>query len=420
MRYEHKNVLIIGYGESGKAAESFLKKEGASTFVYDDRLALSPREKDVAYDFAVVSPAVSKSHKLLSSLREKGIPILSEIDLAFLNCKSKKIIAVSGTNGKTSVCTILGSMLSKVGKTYVLGNIGVPFISKVGKIGKNDFVVIEISSFQIEQSEIFFAECAALTNVGEDHLDRHHDKNNYQKIKLSLLTRAHKTVVNADDPIQSNYKGGVRYSASGKESNFRLCGREIECSAGRFHLPIESRGASYDADFLCAFSVACTVSGVDPRFLDCYGSVELPPFRNEFVGEYFGAKVYNDSKGTNVDATLFACSAVSDSAALILGGSDKGEDYARLAAGLPDRIKRIYLTGGNATDIYTALSCKEREICFLMTDLEACVRHFANDPLPILLFSPASASFDRYSGYKERGEVFNALLEKYGSCSEKR
>lgn len=415
MRYENKSVLIIGLGESGKACKSFLEKRGARCVVYDDFSSSTFCASDLSrLDFAVVSPGISLKHALLSRLRENGIPVLSEIDLAFLNCKSKNVFAVSGTNGKTTVCSILGEMLSTERKTYVLGNIGVPFISQAAKIRSRDLVVLEISSFQIEQSVVFKPFAACLTNVGEDHLDRHLTKERYRSIKLSLLKNAKYSVKNADDRNQASVSADYTYGLS-EGADYRLIGREIVCAAGRFRLSEISRGKAFDLDFLCAFALSSSAFRPDRKYLKAYSSVKLPPFRNEFVGTFCGAEVFNDSKGTNIDATLFACSLREQPTALILGGSDKGESYARLSKGIGSRIERVYLTGANAAEIYSSADPAFRAKCVLMPDLESCLIHFKSDPLSALLFSPASASFDRYSDYVERGERFNALLEKHGA-----
>ncbi len=414
MRYDDKNVLIVGYGESGKAVDRFLNERGANTIVYDDFLFPSLNITNInSIDFAVVSPGVSIHHSLLSKLRAKRIPILSEIDLAYINCKAEKIFAVSGTNGKTTVCTILGDMLAEKGNTFVLGNVGVPFVSKVSEIGGRDLVVLEISSFQIEQSVVFKPFAACLTNVGEDHLDRHKTKENYRSIKLNLLKNAEISVKNEDDIAQSELCVSASYGFSEK-ADYRWENRSIVCPNARFDLPELSRGKAYDIDFLCAFAIASTAFSPCKSFLNCYGKTKVPSFRNEYVGTFCGAKVFNDSKGTNIDATVFACSLQSESTALILGGSDKGENYARLSK-LPECIERIYLIGANAADIFASVDQKTREKCLPMRDLEDCLKDFSVRPLSVLLFSPASASFDRYSGYRERGERFNALLEKYGA-----
>ena len=131
------------------------------------------------------------------------------------------------------------------------------------------------------------------------------------------------------------------------------------------------------------------------------------------IGTLCGAQVINDSKGTNIDATLFAVSLLSEPAALILGGSDKGEDYKRLMKGMGDSVKRIYLTGANAREMYLAAEQEIRKRCVPMSDLDSCVKDFAKDPLAVLLFSPASASFDSYRNFEERGMAFDEIVKKY-------
>ena len=416
MEYKGKKVLIFGYGVSGKGCEQFLKKRGAEVSIYDDYHSKSEASSiDREYDLAILSPSFSMKHKAVRAIEDRGIPVLSEPDFAYINCRSKKIVAVTGTNGKTSVCTILNDMLRRSERTHLVGNIGVPFIDEVERIHRNDIIVMEISSFQIEQSRIFTPMIAAFTNIGEDHLDRHSSKEEYKRIKLSLADRAGITVVNADDRNQSEIKSSIRYSLHDPIAEYRLIGRELVTRKGRAVLPLRSRGDAYDLDYLCAYAVASTLCGERKEYLKSYSSVVLPHFRNEYVGELCGARVFNDSKGTNIDATLFAVARTEGDLALILGGSDKGEAYTRLFENMPKRVRKVYLVGENAGDIYKAASHEQREICILCADLESCVADFVKKPFPTLLFSPASASFDRYSGYEERGEHFNDILKKYGA-----
>ena len=414
MDYLEKRVIVLGLGRSGRAARDFLMRRGATVIGYDDHSPCE-REEDIfceRYDFGVVSPGIPLSHRAVVRLKESGVPILSELDLAYINCPSDRIFAISGTNGKTTACSILHKMLSEVGRSHLVGNVGVPMIGEVERIGRRDFVVTEISSFQIEQSSLFRAKVAALTNVGEDHLDRHRDRETYQRIKLSLPEKGEIKVINADDPNERAIQGAIRYSQKDESADFFLKERVIYHRGKGYPLPVLSRGAAYDLDFLCAFACAASLLGGEKKFLSLYDKVEIPLYRNQRIGTLCGAEVINDSKGTNIDATLFAASAVTRPYAIILGGSDKGEDYSRLMEGLKN-AERLYLTGANAGDLYFAADGETKRRCRLMSDVESCVRDFVRDPLSVLLFSPASASFDRYRNYEERGKDFYDIVEKY-------
>lgn len=414
MEYLKKNVIVLGIGKSGRACAAFLRDKGAEVSLYDDNVRCDGAEDIFCkrYDFAVISPGISPGNKAVTSLRQNGIPILSEPDLAYINCPSSHILAISGTNGKTTACTVLHQMLCRECKSHLVGNIGVPFVGEVGKIGKRDAVVLEISSFQIEQSTLFRSEIAALTNIGEDHLDRHMTPEAYRNIKLSLLNRSEKKVTNADDPNQDGIAATIRYSMLDESADFCLKNHQILSQGKSYPLPGVSRGVAYDLDYLCAFAVAANFCGIKKSFLSVYDQVQIPPYRNQPIGKLAGADVINDSKGTNIDATLFAASLLRHPAAIILGGSDKGEDYSRLMRGLQG-VARLYLVGGNAREMYLSAEDSMRGRCRLMPDLESCVRDFVRDPLQVLLFSPASASFDLYKNYEERGKCFNEIVEKY-------
>ena len=412
-------MMVLGMGRTGKAVCEFLKKQGATAEPFDDALDFGNINDLICkeYDYAVVSPGVPLSHPAVIILKENGVPVLSELDLAYMNCPSKLVFAISGTNGKTTACTVLHTLLSSVGRSHLVGNIGAPWIGEVEKIAKKDFVVAEVSSFQLEQNRVFKPLVAALTNVGEDHLDRHFTRERYQRIKLSLLEKAAIKVVNRDDLVQKGVTGAVTYSVVDPAADYYLCRQTIYCHGKKYRIPSPSRGAAYDADYLCAFAAASAFCGVKRSFLDLYDKVEAPPYRCAYVGKLCGADVYNDSKGTNVDATLFAANGFAKSVALILGGSDKGEDYSRLFVALKENVSRIYLCGANAKDMYLSSGDKFRAKCRLMPDLDACVKDFTLQPTEILLFSPASASFDRYRNYEERGKCFDEIVAKYANPS---
>ena len=412
MEYKDKKVIVLGFGKTGEAVSAYLAAKGATVMIYDDRLSDGKRaDLCGGCDFAVISPGFPTCGSVAWRLREQGVPILSELDLAYIHCPSARIFAVSGTNGKTTTCTILHEMLSSFGRCHLVGNIGTPFISEVDRIAPKDAVVVEVSSFQIEQSVVFRPRIAALTNVGEDHLDRHRDAKTYKKLKLSFAERAKISVVNRDDPAQKELRG-IGYSVYASDADYRLAGRAVVAGGKSYPLPPKSRGEAFDRDFLCAFAVACSAYGYKSTFLSCYDRLVVPRYRFEKIGSLFGATVINDSKGTNVDAALFALSLCDNRTAIILGGSDKGEDYSRLMNGM-DRAERIYLVGANARDLYLAAREETRRKCLPMADLESAVQHFVSDPLDTLLFSPACASFDRYRNYEERGRAFDAIVEKY-------
>ena len=406
----------MGMGRTGRAVLAFLKEKGELVEAYDDAFPSEVKANVLAkeYDYAVVSPGIAAHHPAILRLKANGVPILSELDLAYINCPSKRIFAVSGTNGKTTTCTILHALLSSVGRCHLVGNVGVPWIGE--RIEKRDLVVVEVSSFQIEQSQFFRPYVSALTNVGEDHLDRHFTRERYKAIKLSLLEKASVKVVNRSDPPQTFVDGAVSYSVADPAADFYLDDRTIYYKNKKYRLPA-SLGAAYDLDFLCAFAMASSAFGVRKSFLSLYDKISAPPFRCQYVGKLCGAEVYNDSKGTNVDATLFAARRFSGSITLILGGSEKGEDYARLFRGLNDNVRSILLTGGNAVEMYLSATDSVRAKCLVLPDLDACVRAFTEVPSDVLLFSPASASFDRYANFEERGKCFNEIIAKYATLT---
>ncbi|MBE5817143.1 MAG: UDP-N-acetylmuramoyl-L-alanine--D-glutamate ligase [Clostridiales bacterium] len=446
-----KNAVVVGCAKSGIAAAEWLLQKGWSVCVYDSKSkeALGSRISSLeAYDkvnfmlgsfnedilnsvsLMVVSPGVPTSLPFIKKAIEIGIDVVSEIELAYRNCPAK-IIAITGTNGKTTTTALTGEIIRASGvNTFVLGNIGDVFIESLNKIGKDDIVVLEVSSFQLELIKSFKPAVSVLLNITPDHLDRHKTVEEYTRVKCRIfenLTEDDAMIVNASLDIKNLQafdlpKHGY-FDATGNVKNGAWCengdiyvGTEDKCEFVCRADEIFILGAHNLENALAAAGAAYAV-GVDAaviaRTLKTFRGVE---HRIEYVNEVEGVKYYNDSKGTNCDATICAIRAMKTPTALILGGYDKGGDFDALFEVIDNKIKYIAVIGATTDKIMqSANKYSYKNIEALKTFEEAvyaCADHCEKGDS--VLLSPACASWDMFDNYEQRGKIFKEIVGRIG------
>src|SRR5215470_9126208 len=380
MELKNKRVLVVGLGRSGVAAVLFLQDHGARVAVSDTK-SETQLQKEISLllergisletgqhsertfrdqDLIVVSPGVPSDQPQLQHARSLGIPVIGEVELASRFLQGK-VIAITGSNGKTTTTTLVGEILAKSGKkTLVGGNIGTPVISLAAQSAPETLTVLEISSFQLETIEQFRPWIAAILNITPDHLDRHHTFEAYVAAKARIFENqqaADFVLLNLDDPasaaLKDKVKGGLYWFSrrqpvengtyvSKGEIVFRNTGRETPV------LPISEiqlKGAHNLENVLAAVCVVM-LAGCEPqqvrKAVAEFGGVE---HRLEPAGNVRGVAYYNDSKATNVDATIKALEAFPGNIHIILGGKDKDSDYTLLVSLLRERTKAAYLIG---------------------------------------------------------------------------
>lgn len=445
MDLNNKRVLVVGIGRSGVAAAFFLQERGARVTVSDSKTeaqlqleiaALLDRGISIEagrhgertfrdQDLIVVSPGVPSDHPQLQQARSLGIPVIGEVELAFRFLQGK-VIAITGSNGKTTTTTLIGEILAKSGKkTLVGGNIGTPVISLVEKSTPESYMVLEVSSFQLETIQQFRPWISVVLNITPDHLDRHHTFQAYVDAKARMFenqTASDFAVLNADDAtcvnLKDRAKGPLYWFSrkqkvdtgaflSGTQIVFRDGGREtplMECSE------IYLKGAHNLENVLAAVSVGM-IAGCGPqeirRAVSEFHGVE---HRLEPVSTIHGVSFFNDSKATNVDATIKALESFPGNIHIILGGKDKGSDYSVLNPLLRERVKRAYLIGAAAEKI--AAQIKGVVPLAHSGTLERAVQQAfeAAAEGDIVLLAPACASFDQFENYEQRGRVFKELV----------
>lgn len=438
-----KNILVVGLAKTGVACARFLARAGAAVTVTDlrEETALGPQLAALAglairyvlgrhdepdftgADLIVVSPGVPQDHPLLLAARGGGVEIVSEIELAsrFITAP---LVAITGTNGKTTTTTIAGELFRASGyATYVGGNIGDPLIELVESGEQVERVVVEISSFQMEWADRFRPKVAALLNISEDHLDRYATYQEYIDAKLRIFsgqTREDFAVLNADDPLVWQYAGKLQarvFPFSRRQALsegiflrdgvivYRHDGFEATFPTRDFRLKGVHNLENIMAALACGLLMGCRPE----ESLRTVRNFESLHHRMEFVRSFGGVSYYEDSKATNVGSVVKALESFND-ITLIAGGKDKGGSYAPLAPLVRERVRHLILIGeaaprmegelGSLTDTRRAATMEEA------VGLAAQVTEAGG----VVLMSPACSSFDMFRDYEERAQRFIAAV----------
>lgn len=446
MELKNKRVLVVGLGRSGVSSAIFLQEHGAKVIVSDSK-AEAQLQKEVPalldrgisietgrhgertfrdQDVIVVSPGVPSDQPQLQHARTLGIPVIGEVELAFRFLKGK-VLAITGSNGKTTTTTLVGEILAKSGKkTLVGGNIGTPVISLAGQSTPETMVVLEVSSFQLESIEQFCPWIAAILNITPDHLDRHHTFEAYVAAKARIFEKQQSTdfaVLNADDPtcvgLKDKVKGTLLWFSrkqriengaflQGDQIIFRQNGQEQTVLS---RSDIQLKGEHNLENVLAAVAMTMVAGCTPQQVRQAVKEFRAVEHRLELVATINGVTFYNDSKATNVDATVKALESFPANIHIILGGKDKGSDYTVLNPLLRERVKRAYLIGAASDKIASHL--QNSTAIVRSGTLERAV-HQAFDAAKsgdVVLLAPACASFDQFENYEHRGRVFKELVQ---------
>lgn len=448
-RYKGKTVLVVGMARSGVAAARLLHKAGAKVIVNDSKTAeelgdaLRPLtglditqtlgrpagECLEGIDALVISPGIPDTAGFVVRAKEMGIAVTGELELAY-QLSSGDMVAITGTNGKTTTVTLLGEIFRNAGRTtHVVGNIGYPYSAAGYDSADTDMFVCEVSSFQMETADTFHPHCGALLNITEDHLNRHGTMENYAQTKMRMfrnMTADDAAVFNADDPalvpcIPQVKARVLLFSRKAEVENgafvrggiimTRIDGVETSvCPASEVYIP----GPHNLENALAATCMAafCGIPAeVIARTLRTFRGVE---HRIEFVRELDGVRYINDSKGTNVDSTIKAIQTMERPTAIILGGYDKHCDFTPMVQEMLHSpfIREAVLIGVTADQIER--QCRENGFTAIhradtLSDAIGQCRALASDGWNVLL-SPACASFDMFADYEARGRIFKELV----------
>ncbi|MBM7614589.1 UDP-N-acetylmuramoyl-L-alanine--D-glutamate ligase [Alkaliphilus hydrothermalis] len=449
MKLKDKVVFVIGLAVTGVPLVKVLSKLGAKIIVNDlkseeqlvDTLKelegieasyiLGKHPEDIkqlgGIDLVVASPGVPLDIPFIQYFRDENIEIIGEIELAY-RLASAQVVAITGTNGKTTTTALTGEIFKHGGKnTFVVGNIGVAAISKALETTPNDFMVMEVSSFQLESVVEFHPKVAALLNLTPDHLNRHKTMENYLEAKLNIFQNQSSgdyAVVNYDNQTvrdASNRLKAKKIYFSRKEILSEgvfvedgnivvlLDGRkERVLAANEIKMPGDHNLENALAATAMAFLVGINVESI-AESLRTFGGVE---HRTEYVGEVNGVAFINDSKGTNPDASINAVKGIKAPIILLAGGMDKGNDYTEFIEAFNGKVKKMVVYGETAEKIYETAKGLNFHQVTKVKDLEEAVKlayGVATEGDTILL-SPACASWDMYKNFEERGKHFKEIV----------
>jgi UDP-N-acetylmuramoylalanine--D-glutamate ligase len=436
MNFERTSAVVLGLGTSGEAAAKLLRRQGANVVVLDSAesstlvdkakqlkpigiqtiLGRTAERVDLHSDLVVLSPGIDPQVELVQNFKRQGATFTGELELAYGFCH-KPIVAITGTNGKTTTTQLIEMMLNRAGiRTVACGNIGMPFSEAISRQAEIDVFTVEVSSFQLETISRFRPKVAVWLNFTADHLDRYSSLEEYRSAKLRIFEQQGNddfAIVNAQDSLPSLKAQRISFSAYQKAA-------DLVCHEGVIHfhddpvLPLgETRlsGVHNTENLMAALGVAYALGvGWDAANAGLR-RYRLLPHRCEKVGEIDGVTFVNDSKATNLDALVKALESASRPVILIAGGKDKGFEFDSIVSLVERKVKQAVLLGEISERIAktwsTYLPC---HIVGTLSEAVMTARQHAQ-PGDTVLFSPGTSSFDMFKNYADRGNQFRQLVK---------
>lgn len=451
MNLSGKKFLVAGTGISGIAAAELLVKHGIPVVLYDENSqqeeaevrGKSPVLREIPIllgelpqhvledcDIAVLSPGIPTDAPLVERMRAGGLELWGEIELACA-FERGRILAITGTNGKTTTTSLLGEILKHAGlDVKVVGNIGIPYTGLVEDTREESVTVAEVSSFQLETVHKFCPQVSAILNLTPDHLNRHHTMENYCRIKERIAENQSESqfcVLNYEDERLRKFSEQVKarvifFSSKRKlEEGFYLEGETIFRAWDGIHRPLCSVRelqllGNHNYENVMAAAAMATAAGVSPeKIKEVLVTFTGVAHRIEYVGTRKGVRFYNDSKGTNPDAAIQAVRAMKWPTLLIGGGYDKDSEYDAWIHAFDGKVKKLVLLGATREKIRdTAVRLGYPQEDIILTDnlqeaVSACAEYA--DSGDAVLLSPACASWGMFRNYEERGDMFRELVK---------
>ena len=436
-RYKNQHVAVLGAGLSGSAAALLLASEGAQVTALDSadeknllkstmdnlrahgvHVICGPAaEKDSSeYQWAVLSPGIDPASPLARNFSSREIEMISELELGWRSCEMP-VIAVTGTNGKTTTTELLAQMLNACGqRTIACGNIGKPLSEVARERQPLDVLTVEVSSFQLEAIRTFRPSISLWLNFAPDHLDRYRSVTEYRAAKLRIFenqTEQDIAVVNAAEALPRIRPRRITFSAYSDRADFRVSNGAITYEDQPVLRLSETklRGLHNIENLMATLAVGVARGLSFEQMVPALRGYEPRPHRCEFVREIHGVEYVNDSKATNLDAVEKALATQTKPVVLIAGGKDKGFNFDPLRSLVKDKVKSAVLIGEMAESIERSWDgAAECEIATSLADAVERARALAR-PGDVVLFSPGTSSFDMFKSYADRGDQFRALVQ---------
>ncbi|HAL44072.1 MAG TPA: UDP-N-acetylmuramoyl-L-alanine--D-glutamate ligase [Methylophilaceae bacterium] len=437
-----KRVLLIGLGDTGQSVLHFLTNQNCFIKAIDTRTnveglsEIKTKFKDVEFitgqmfhesiikdiELIVISPGVSLKESYVVAALDKGIPVIGDIEIfAQIKEKNSKVIGITGSNGKTTVTSLVGELLEASGiTTIVAGNIGIPILNTLDETAPEVYV-LELSSYQLESTYSLDLETATILNISEDHMDRYSSIDEYAKAKYRIFNHAKKCILNRDDDYLKplikydtitfgNHVDEKNYGIKKNGSQYFIAKGNVEIIAVE---EIRLKGIHNIQNVMAALALCEPFNVSNNAIKKVLAEFEAPPHRMEYVDSISGIDFYNDSKGTNVGATIAAIKSMTKPILLVAGGDGKNQNFSPLMHVTKDKIKHVALIGADAEIMQKAFSAAAIPNHIEKSLEDAIHKSFelANKG-DVVLLSPACASTDMFKNYVERGNLFKACVKK--------
>jgi UDP-N-acetylmuramoylalanine--D-glutamate ligase len=445
--FSGQRVLIMGLGKTGLSCVKFLADRGVDFAVMDSReqppgvfevknlypsIEVYTGKLDEAviekFDVLVVSPGIALNEPALQHAVKLGKPVIGDVEI-LAQCTKKPVIAITGSNGKSTVTTLVGEMAGQAKlQAIVAGNIGVPVLENINEDEETDLYVLELSSFQLETTQSLNAAVSTVLNISEDHMDRYDSLSDYAEAKCKVVSGKGVVVVNLDDEYVMSLIGkqikdrqtiGFTLKVPETENEFGVISQdgEVWLAKGKDKLipvsAIKIKGQHNVANVLAALALGTAIGLPLPVMLETVQQFSGLPHRTQWVAESNGIQWFNDSKATNVGAAIAAIKGMgSDRLILILGGQGKGQNFSELGEIITQHARLVILLGEDADVIEKAIGSKVKVT--KVDRLEDAVKEAHDQAVEgdIVLLSPACASFDMFEGYEHRGNEFMRLVHE--------
>lgn len=446
MYIKQQNFLIVGVSKSGISAAEYVLKQGGKLYFYEEIVNdLTKKTKDKLIelggicvekesvesiidqiDILVVSPGVPINHKVCVLAKEKQKRIIGEFEFGFMLFQPT-VVGVTGTNGKTTTVHLIESVIKNAKqKVQLVGNMGVAITSVIDNIDKNTFCVAEVSSFQLETTNVFCPHISCVLNISPDHLERHYTMENYIFLKKKIFANQKESefsILNYDDLTVRSFAEQTRAKVIFVSTKQKIDGAYLKDGYLFFkEVPIiEQKQLALEGEhnlYNCLFCIAvCRLLGINIDIIaQSLKEFKGVPHRIQLIREFNGVKFYNDSKSTNTSSTMVAINAMKGETILILGGSEKGENYANLFQKIKQSaIKHIVITGASRFNMIEE-AIKRNVLNFTITpnfNVAVKVASLLASEGDNVLLSPACASFDYFKNYEERGLAFKKIVEEF-------
>lgn len=437
-----KTVLLIGLGDTGQSVLHFLANKECSIKAIDTRInierlsEIKAKFKDVEFstgqtfndsiinniELIVISPGVSLKESFVEAALEKGIPVIGDIEIfAQVKAVNTKVIGITGSNGKTTVTSLVGELLKASGiSTIIGGNIGTPILNTLSQ-KTPEVYVLELSSYQLESTYSLALETAAILNISEDHMDRYSYIDDYAKAKYRIFNHAKKCILNReDDYLKPRIKSdSVTFGNHFDEINYGIKknGNQYFIAKGNIEIisvdEIKLKGAHNIQNVMAALALCEPFNISNNTIKKVLAEFRAPPHRVEYVDSFLGIDFYNDSKGTNVGATIAAIQSMTKPILLVAGGDGKNQNFSPLMHATKDKIKHVALIGKDADIMQKAFSASAIPVHIEKNLEDAIYKSFELAKTgDVVLLSPACASTDMFKNYVERGNLFKACVKK--------